>query len=218
MNIAINAFKELFPEKELNKEIQLNYSAKFKPYNANVKYGPYKIIFNLSKNWKELSEDIQIGLIQGLFLKIYKEKKTTINIQLYSHFIKNISKYSKTTNIDVFLKASFDRMNDKYFFGFLEVPNLVWGQESFRKLGSYEYSTNTITISTILKDEILLLDYVMYHEMLHKSLNYKSKNGRNYHHTTEFKRKERQFEDKDIESKLVYFLRKRRLQRAFKFF
>ncbi|MBU1202154.1 MAG: SprT-like domain-containing protein [Nanoarchaeota archaeon] len=218
MNIATRAFKELFPEKELVREIKLNYSAKFKPYNANVKYNSSRLTFNLSRKWTELSDDIQIGLIQGLLLKMYKEKKTTINIQLYQKFIKNISKYSRTEQVDPFLKKSFDRINEKYFFNFLETPNLVWGQESFRKLGSYEYTTNTITISAVLKDEPLLLDYVIYHEMLHKSLNFKSKNGRNYHHTTEFRNREKEFEDKDIESKLTAFLRKKRLKKLFRFF
>lgn len=218
MNIAEKAFKELFPEKTINKSIKLTYSGKFKPYNANVRYNLHQLTFSLSKEWKEISDEIKIGLIQGLLLKIFKEKKRTLNIDLHGQFLKNLPKYSSPKKINPFLKESFDRMNKKYFFDFLDTSNLVWGRESFHKLGSYEYVTDTITISTVLKDERELLDYVMYHEMLHKKLKFTSKNGRNYHHSAKFRKKEKEFEDKNAEKKLTAFLRKKRFKRAFRFF
>jgi predicted metal-dependent hydrolase len=218
MNLAEKAYKELFPDKELDREIKIKYSARFKSYNANVRYTHRQIVFNLSKAWKEVSLEIQIGLIQSLMLKVFKEKKNTLNIELYDKFVKNIPKYSIPTKSDTVLEESFDRMNKEYFFDYMEKPNLVWGQESFRKLGSYEYATDTIIISTVLKGESLLLDFVMYHEMLHKDLKFESKNGRNYHHTSEFRKKEKQFYDKDAEKKLTAFLRKKKLKRAFRFF
>ncbi|MBC8500659.1 MAG: SprT-like domain-containing protein [Nanoarchaeota archaeon] len=218
MNLAEKAYKELYPEKILDRKIELKYSRRFKSYNANVRYNPKKIIFSLSNDWKDVFGEIQIGLIQSLLLKIFKEKRKTINMELYDKFIKNIPKFSIPTNVDLVLEESFDRMNKKYFFDFLEKPNLVWGQESFRKLGSYEYATDTIIISKVLKGEKELLDYVMHHEMLHKKLKFNSKNGRNYHHTSEFKKREKEFEDKEIEKKLTAFLRKKRLRKAFRFF
>lgn len=216
MNIAQTALKELFPDKEI--ATRINYSGKFKSYNANVKYDYKTMVFNLSREWKEVNEEIQIGLLQGLILKVFKKKGTTTNIDLYEKFSKNITKFSKVDKIDSILKESFDRINQKYFYNFMDSPNLVWGQESFAKLGSYEYISNTITISAILRGESELLDYVMYHEMLHKKLKYESKNGRNYHHTSEFRKMEREYEDKDAEKKLTAFLRRKRLKRAFKFF
>ena len=216
MNIAQTALKELFPDKEI--ATRINYSGKFKSYNANVKYDYKTMVFNLSREWKEVSEEIQIGLLQGLILKVFKKKGTTTNIDLYEKFSKNITKFSKVDKIDSILKESFDRINQKYFYNFMDSPNLIWGQESFAKLGSYEYISNTITISAVLRGESELLDYVMHHEMLHKKLKYKHKNGRNYHHTPEFRRMEREYEDKDAEKKLTVFLRRKRLKRAFKFF
>lgn len=217
MNIAEKAFKELFPDKTIN-NIKVTYSNKFKAYNANVKYNVRQTVFSLSAVWKEVSEEIQIGLIQGLLLKIFKEKKRTLNIDLYNQFLKNLPKYSVPKRINPFLKESFDRMNKKYFYDFMDTPNLVWGRESFHKLGSYEYVTDTITISTVLKDELELLNYVIYHEMLHKKLKFTSKNGRNYHHTTEFRKEEKKFEDPKADRKLTVFLRKKRFRKAFRFF
>ena len=216
MNIAQTALKELFPDKEI--ATRINYSGKFKSYNANVKYDYKTMVFNLSREWEEVSEEIQIGLLQGLILKVFKKKGTTTNIDLYEKFSKSITKFSKVDKIDSILKESFDRINQKYFYNFMDSPNLVWGQESFAKLGSYEYISHTITISAVLRGEIMLLDYVMYHEMLHKKLKYESKNGRNYHHTSEFRKMEREYEDKDAEKKLTAFLRRKRLKKAFRFF
>ena len=76
----------------------------------------------------------------------------------------------------------------------LEIPNLAWGQFSTRKLGCYEYGSDTITISQIFRyADPILLDYVMYHEMLQKKYKFDSKNGRHNHHTKHFREMEAAF-------------------------
>ena len=80
----------------------------------------------------------------------------------------------------------------------MEVPNLIWGKESTHKLGSYDYGTDTVTISTILKDDLELLDYVMHHEMLHKKHKFKSKYGRTHAHTKAFRDDEKKFPNQPI--------------------
>ncbi len=217
MNLAEKAFKELFPEKYESRRFEVKYSKKFSKYNANVKYNKIFMRFNLSYDWKEISEEIQMGLIQSLLLKIYKEKNKTINLDLYQKFVKNIPKFSITTKVDPFLEESFNRVNEKYFYGFIDLPNLVWGQLSFRKLGSYDYLADTITMSKIMIEDEELLDYVMYHELLHKKLQFYTKNGRNYHHTTEFRKKEKEFDNPNIDEKLKSFLARKRMKKLFKF-
>src|SRR3989344_181319 len=163
MNLALEAFIDLYPEKVPEHTFFLAYSGKFRGYNANV--------------------------------KVRKDKRNTASMDLYNTFLKNIHMVIPKTENDSVLEDSFNRVNEKYFFGMLEKPNLAWGNNSFRKLGSYEYGTDTITISRILEPETELLDYVMHHEMLHKKLQYKSKNGRSVHHSPEFKRFEKKFEN-----------------------
>ena len=199
MNIAEEAFHELYPKKELNYSISVKYSRKFKPYNANVrKYGS-SFIFNLSRNWKKISKEIQIGLIQELAVKILHDKKKTMNMELYSLFMKNVHIAIPKIKTDSILEASFNRDNDKFFNGMLDKPNLQWGSSSTSKLGSYEYGSDTITISTIFKENPHeLLDYVMYHEMLHKKFKFENKNGRTLHHSPEFKRIEAKFPNRDL--------------------
>ncbi|MFP4567820.1 MAG: hypothetical protein ACLFN8_02655 [Candidatus Woesearchaeota archaeon] len=220
MNLAERAYKELYPERKNTKILLVKYSAKFRPFNANAKYDQKKIIFSLSQNFKEFSDDLQVGLIQSLLIKIIKdEHKKTFELDLYEKFIKNLSNYSKTDKKDPELLESFTRINKEYFNSELNEPNLVWGVDSTRKLGHYEYTTDTIQISTILKGEGELLDYVVFHEALHKKLGYKkTETGRHIHHSKEFKNAEAKFKIKDIEKKLRNYLRRKKLIKTFKFF
>ena len=206
------AFQQLYPGKELEYSVSLKYSRKFKPYNANVTLHRNSLMFHFSKNWKKISKEIQIGLIQELVVKILKEKKKTINIELYNLFMKNVHLAVPKTKNDETLEQSFDRVNDIYFNGMIDKPNLQWGNASTSKLGSYEYGSDTITISTIFKNERKeLLDYVMYHEMLHKKFKFQNKNGRNLHHSKEFKRMEAKFDNRDsLEKEISRLARKHR--------
>jgi hypothetical protein len=218
MNLAERAFSELFPEKTLDKSLKIRYSRAFNAYNANVKYTFYSMTFNLSYEWKRVSEEIKTGLIQLLLLKAYRvKKKHTLNIDLYEKFIKSVGDYSAVTKSDAVLERSFNRVNDKYFFGMIDKPNLRWGGESFSKLGSYEYGANLITISSVFKGEENeeLLDYIMYHELLHKKHKFSTKNNRSYHHTKHFREKEKAFENPRIEEKLKRFLANKKIRKAF---
>ena len=212
------AFQQLYPDKELRYSVSLKYSRKFKPYNANVKRYGDNLIFNFSRNWKKISKEIQIGLIQELLTRILKEKnKKTVNMELYNLFMKNVHISIPKTKTDDILEASFDRVNESYFNGMLDKPNLQWGNESVSKLGSYEYGSDTITISTIFKNEKQLLDYVMYHEMLHKKFKFSSNNGRTIHHSAEFRKMEARFEDSGLMEKEISKLAKRHRLRIFNF-
>lgn len=212
-SLVEEAFRQLYPEKELKYSFSLKYSRKFSPYNANVKLRGSSLMFHLSREWKKISREIQIGLIQELMAKILKDKKKTMNIELYNLFIKNVHVAVPKTKTDEILEGSFNRINEAYFNGMIDKPNLQWGNSSTSKLGSYEYGSDTITISSIFKNEGQeLLDYVMHHEMLHKKFKFQSKNGRNLHHSSEFRKMESMFENKDlIEKEISRIARKHRL-------
>lgn len=210
-SLITEAFQELYPHKDLKYNFLLKYSKKFKPYNANVKLYNNNLIFNLSRDWKRISREIQIGLIQELMSKILRDRnKKTINMELYSLFMKNIHLAVPKTKTDEILEGSFDRINDAYFSGMLDKPNLQWGNASTSKLGSYEYGSDMITISAIFKHvKSELLDYIMYHEMLHKKFKFQNKNGRSLHHSSEFKKMESRFPNGDLIEKEVSLIARR---------
>ena len=187
------AYKELFST-TIPYEHVLKYSAQFSPYNANIRKRGNAIEIRMSIAWKDVSEEIQIGCMQHLMSKMWKTKTSTLSMDLYKDFLKRIRGYAQVTEKDSVLEASFHRVNEKYFYGRLDVPNLRWGQKSVRQLGLYEYQSDRITISSILKGQGEVLDFIMYHELLHKDEGFEDRGGRCHYHTPAFKKRERMFE------------------------
>ena len=207
--IVSEAFQLLYPNRDLGSyRFSLSYSGRFKDFGANVTHCMGKVDFKISKTWKGVNRNILIGLFHELFVKIFKTKnpETAFYSDLYNAFIKNVHLAVPKTKFAPALVESYDRINLKYFFGILEKPNLVWGKKTKYRLGSYDFHTDTITVSRVFVDKDLeLLDYVMYHEMLHKYLKFKTKNGKNRFHDKRFRYAEKQFENaKIIEKKLRY--------------
>ncbi len=223
MDMIQEAFKGLYPEKEIDFDYSIKYSRRFKGYNANVKIARWKkkLDFHLSRQWKEVSRDIRMGLIQELMVKTFSKKSRkakTLNMEFYNNFMKNVHLAVPKTKKHPVLNESFERINEQFFNGMIEIPNLEFGSASVSKLGSYEYGTDTISISKILSGRQELLDYVMYHEMLHKKYKFNSKNGRSYHHTREFRRKEKSYPNSaEIEKKLGRLTVRKRITGLFGF-
>jgi hypothetical protein len=210
------AFKELYPEKEFRFNPKLRYSAKFNGYNGNISLRGNNLTVSLARNWHDVDDDIKIGLIQILMNKIFKTNVKTLNMDLYNIFLQKVHLSVPKSDIDEELLLSFDRVNEKYLNGNVEMPNLVWGTRSMTKLGSYEYGDDKIVMSTILREAPEeLLDLVMYHEVLHKKHKFKTHGKRSSYHTTDFRRDERRFDDYEgAEKRLTAFLRKKRWRRA----
>lgn len=92
------------------------------------------------------------------------------------------------------LLRSFQRVNECYFDNGLSLPHLVWSKRlTYRKFGHYQEDTDTVLISRSLDSPDIsnsTLDYVMFHELLHKELGSKHSNGRRYSHTKGFQAQE----------------------------
>lgn len=228
MKLVEDSFRILYPDREFNYEARIRYTNHFNDYGANVKLRGNVIEFGLSKRWRSVSAEIRMGLLQELMLKLFSRTKSerkginTIYIDLYNNFIKNIHIAIPKENIEPALSESFDGVNEKYFYGLVEKPNLVWGSKSTASLGSYNYKTDTIRISSVFekiaKEDPVLLDFVMHHEILHKAHKYKSKLGNNRFHDTAFRKKEKEFENyNDVDSKLKSALKRARIKRVFWF-
>ena len=209
-DIVMNAFNGLYPGQVPNFSLSLRYSAKFSAYNANVRHSKSMMRFSLSRNWASVSPEIQIGLIQALMLKVLRDRKTTINIDMYHIFLKKVHAVAPRTFVEPVLADSFNRVNSAFFDSMVSMPNLMFSN-SVRKLGSYEYGSDTLKISRLLADEPELMDYVMHHELLHKRLKFRPGISRTYHHTAEFRQKEREFPgQEELEARLARLVRRRR--------
>ncbi|HLC89017.1 MAG TPA: hypothetical protein VJG49_03195 [Candidatus Nanoarchaeia archaeon] len=212
MNLIQESYQRLFPEQEFPYLTKLGYNRRLADFNANVRKYRNSVEINLNLQWKDIDDEIKIGLIQHLLLKVFKTRKNTPNLELYHNFVKNIETLAPKTEPDLTLKSSFQRVNQQFFYSYLNLPNLRWGQRSFRKLASYNYHTDTVTVSTLfLKAQTEILDYLMYHELLHKDKKFQHKNGRSAYHTKEFKEAEKLYPNyREIEAEITLIIKNSR--------
>ncbi len=216
MSALIDSINEFLPQ-GTKPQVSIKYSGKFSPYNANVRKTGNIIEFSLSHEWKGVSEEIVAGLLQSLAAKVFRIKaKPTTSIDLYNNFIRSLHISQPKTQGDAGLEAAFSRVNEKYFDGLIEKPNFAW-HNSTRRLASYDYHTDTISVSEVFRGNDELIDYLMYHELLHKKLKYtdsrKSGSGKTIHHTHRFRNMEKGFEDsEEMEKRVNAVVRKYRMQ------
>ncbi|MBI2666315.1 hypothetical protein HYX13_01755 [Candidatus Woesearchaeota archaeon] len=221
MNLIQEAFQRLFPEEIFPYRAEIEYNRRLSTFNANIRLHHNTISLHLNLQWKDIDNEIKIGLIQNLLIKILKGKRLpqtestknfnnskailhTPNIELYTNFIKNIPMFAEKNKTDPLLDASFQRVNQHFFSGVMEKPNLQWGTDSRRKLAHYNFHDDSVTVSTLFQQgRTEVLDYLMYHELLHKHHQFNHKNGRGSYHGREFRRDEdkypqRTFIDEEI--------------------
>ncbi len=212
-DLVAEAYEHLM-QKPCPYETKLTYSGRFKSYNAHLRRTWKLLEVRASREWEDIDRDIQRGLIQSLLSRFYKSAPRTSYIDLYDAFIRNLHKAIINHVQDPLLKASFERVNERMLDGMLGECNLKWSGSSARVLGTYEYASDTIRISKAVAHDLELLDYVMYHEMLHKKHKFYTAGRRTFHHTRAFLRDEKKFPGRDaLERRLSYLCRRRGLRR-----
>ncbi len=96
------------------------------------------------------------------------------------------------------LDRIFEELNDLYFRNAIPKPVLTWSaKKTYRILGHHDATHGHITISRSLDSLTVpgyVVEYVVFHEMLHIAHPTKHLNGRRYNHTPAFRRDEEKFE------------------------
>ena len=100
------------------------------------------------------------------------------------------------------LQALFEELNARYFGGEI-VARVGWsrrgrqgGPRKSLKLGSYHHAARLIRLHPALDQAWvpqLMVEWVLYHEMLHQAVPPRRSGGRTYYHTPEFRRREALF-------------------------
>jgi len=108
------------------------------------------------------------------------------------------------------LSILFNKLNKEYFRGQLSQPRLVWSsRRSIRRLGYFHPEINTIAVTQKLDEKNIprmLVEYVLYHEMLHQHFGVKNHNGRRYAHTSAFRTAEKNFKHQKEAENLIKLL------------
>jgi hypothetical protein len=204
-NLARKAYSLLFDDGQ-EYFFRLKYTGRVKDFGGRVSKSGRYLEFTLSKKWIGVSEDIQIGLMHELIQKILRKRKDSLYADLYSNFVKNLHLVVPKNKTDPVLRESFDRVNDRYFLGLVEEVNLQWGRVSRRTFGTYDFKSDTITMSQVFKEtDPIYLDYVMFHEMLHKQRKFVKSGSKTFYHDSKFRKAEAIFDDaENLEKSIGY--------------
>lgn len=95
------------------------------------------------------------------------------------------------------LDAIFERLNVRFFHGLMARPRMSWSQTKTRRiLGHYDPAHNAIVISRVFDHPAVppyVLEYIVYHEMLHLKYPVKLRGSRRCVHSAEFQAEEKLF-------------------------
>lgn len=174
------------------------------------------IVIRISDMLRDSPKDVMFSLILLLFSKLEGRKIPKDQEKIYKDYVnskKMIGRIKKRRKERVKknlagpfgdhynLKDSFARINEKYFDSQIPQPILSWSERPTKtRFGHHDEALNTIVISKTLDDRKIpryLLDYVMFHELLHIKHEIEYKNGRRKVHSSDFKKDEKNFPQKD---------------------
>jgi predicted metal-dependent hydrolase len=95
------------------------------------------------------------------------------------------------------LDAMFDDLNTRFFHGLMGRPRMSWSHAGPRTvLGHYDAAHNAIIISRIFDEPAVprhVVEYIVYHEMLHLKHPVKLRGSRRCVHSAEFQAEEKLF-------------------------
>ena len=187
----------------------------FYPYigiNHTIRVRNGKVFVRLADVCRDLPLNMHSALACILVSKLLNKKIPPKTLETYRGFIKNQElrervrenkrvkgrKIITTAKGEVYdLEAIFAYLNQIYFDDKITQPTLTWSaRKTYRILGHHDPTHNTIAVSRSLDSKKIpkyVVEFVVFHEMLHIFHPTEHRNGRRYNHTPQFRRDEKQF-------------------------
>ena len=187
----------------------------FYPYigiNHTIRIREAQIYVRIGDICREMPMVCHKGLAYILVGKLLRKKIPAGAREVYSAYVKSdavreraaASKRARGRKVVTTSKGSvydldeiFARVNAEYFGNEISKPVLTWSaKKTYRILGHHDATHETVAISRSLDSRdvpLYVVEYVLYHEMLHIYHPTKHVNGRRYNHTAAFKRDEQKF-------------------------
>ena len=194
----------------------VSVNVSFYPYvgiNQTIRVRNGSVYVRIAEVCRDMPIDVHRALAYVLVAKLFRRRVPKRARELYSEYISSPQMRDRaaasrrergrkvmtgTDGTFYDLEELFSDLNTKYFWGTLRKPKLTWSAKpTFRILGHFDSHHDTIVISRSLDSADVpryVIEYVMYHEMLHVFHPTVHHNGRRYNHTPEFRRDEERFE------------------------
>lgn len=192
-------------------------------YNLHASFYPYKnishtirihnrtIFVRISDKLYDAPEDILRSIIIILLDKLFRKTTFPVIKKSYANYInkhviphlqpikRKVSSSYKTAGIHYNLDELFEKVNNDYFSSSVKKPSLGWSMNrSTRRLGFYDHERDLLVISKIFDHRRVpdyVVEYIMYHEMLHIVHPVARVKGRRIVHSKTFKKQEILFEE-----------------------
>jgi len=187
----------------------------FAGLNHTARLQENRLMIRVSDIFTDAPAEIYHSLALILLAKLYRKRIDQLYHRTYRTFIlsEKIQERVRIIRTDrcrltrtrgsrgryVDLNAMFDRLNERYFGNELHKPDISWSAKKSRYvLGRFDMTHDRIFISRMFDAPdipIGVIEYVMFHEMLHVKHQSRVEESRLIVHTPQFKAEEKRFSD-----------------------
>lgn len=208
--VFADAFRQITQRSDMP-EIHVSFYP-FAGLNHTIRLRNRRMYVRVSDLLKDAPLDVHKALAHILVAKLFKKRITPEHDQRYRQYAyqpqvlrasdlarqkrgykRVTTPLGRTHNLD----KLFARINRRYFDNELSKPVLSWSPRRSKSiLGHHDYSHDTIIISRMLDHANVpeyVVEFVLYHEMLHVKHQPRVVNGRRIYHTTAFRADEKRF-------------------------
>ena len=203
-------FSELRPGSSLP-ELKIEFFA-FANVNNTIRLRQGKLLVRLSDLLEGAPDTVLHAIAHILLAKMYRQPIDRVLAARYrryvgshelvrkAHLVRQIRGRKRLLSARGHffdLETVFEELNARFFHGLMARPRLSWSPTKTRRiLGHYDPAHNAIIISRIFDHPGMpryVLEYIVYHEMLHLKHPVKLRGNRRCVHSAEFQAEEKLF-------------------------
>ena len=180
--------------------------------NQTIRVRKGRVYVRIADMCLDMPPDAQRALAYILVAKLLRKRVPAEADRVYSEYVQSAEMRDRSTERkrahgrkivttdkgEIYdLDEIFENLNFWYFRGRLPKPVLTWSaRKTYRILAHHDSTHDTIVVSRSLDARDVprfVVEYIVYHEMLHIHHPTVHHNGRRYNHTPAFRRDERRF-------------------------
>ena len=210
LEIFQETYRELRPGNSLP-ELKVEFFA-FANVNNTIRLRKGKLLVRLSDLLEGAPETVLRAIAHILLAKMYRQPIDRGQATRYRRYIASHDIVRKAHLVRQMrgrkllrparghfydLDAVFEELNTRFFHGLMARPRMSWSQSKTRRiLGHYDPAHNAIIISRVFDHPAVpryVVEYIVYHEMLHLKHPVRLRGSRRCVHSAEFQEEEKLF-------------------------
>jgi predicted metal-dependent hydrolase len=210
LEIFQDSYRELRPSASLP-DLKIEFFA-FANVNNTIRLRNGRLLVRLSDLLEGAPEPVLRAIAHILLAKMYRQPIDRARAARYrkyigsheivrkAHLVRQMRGHKRLRSARGFfydLDTIFEELNTRFFHGLMARPRMSWSQLRTRRiLGHYDPAHNAIIISRIFDHPAVpafVLEYIVYHEMLHLKHPVRMRGSRRCVHSPEFQAEEQLF-------------------------